>query len=233
MAVLPLVFVGGLLGSAHCVGMCGGFALTLGAGTGNLRNNVARQMVYSLGRIFTYSFGGAVVGYAALVADHRLPAITNVQAVFAVVAGVLLVIQGLISAGVVPWRRTYAGGGPCLSRSVFATFMTSPGMRNVFIAGVATGFLPCGLVYAYLALAASSTNMAAAMLTMAVFGLGTVPLMVLTGSGATLLSFAARRHVFRIAAWCVVLTGLVSIARGVGFLDLSGAAVAAGCPGCE
>ena len=53
MIELPLVFLGGLLGSAHCVGMCGGFALTIGLGARDVAANVCRQLVYTAGRIFT------------------------------------------------------------------------------------------------------------------------------------------------------------------------------------
>ncbi len=63
------------------------------------------------------------------------------------------------------------------------------------------------------------------MLTMAAFGLGTVPVMVLTGSGALMLKLAARRQLFRLAAVCVIVTGLVTIARGVGFLEGPNAAL--------
>ena len=63
---LFLVFTGGLLGSAHCVGMCGGFALSIGASSINWRRNFARQFVYSAGRIATYTSIGAIVAYAGL-----------------------------------------------------------------------------------------------------------------------------------------------------------------------
>ena len=66
MIELPLVFLGGLLGSAHCVGMCGGFAVSIGIGSRGLASNLRRQLVYTAGRIFTYSFFGIVAGYAGL-----------------------------------------------------------------------------------------------------------------------------------------------------------------------
>jgi sulfite exporter TauE/SafE len=97
---------------------------------------------------------------------------------------------------------------------MFAAFLTAPGLTNAFLAGVLTGFLPCGLVYAYVALAASAGALPAGAATMVLFGAGTAPLMILTGSGASLLSLAARRRVLHAAAWCVVLTGVLTISRG-------------------
>lgn len=248
MIELPLVFLGGLLGSAHCVGMCGGFALLIGSRSRRFGGNLARQVVYSLGRIFTYSAFGAAVGYAGLRLSEDLAALVNVQALLAIGAGLLLVVQGLISAGVL--RRLmaftlipsgggaavvgahHASGGGCLAGGMLASFLRAGSMRYVFLAGMLTGFLPCGLVYAYLALATSTGDMFSGAATMAAFGAGTVPAMVLTGGGATLLSIAGRQRMLRVAAWCVVLVGAISLARGLGVLDMPGWHSSGTCPVC-
>jgi sulfite exporter TauE/SafE len=115
---------------------------------------------------------------------------------------------------------------------MLGTFLRSGTLRHVFLAGVLTGFLPCGLVYAYVALATSTGDTLHGAVTMAAFGAGTVPAMILTGSGASLLSLAGRRRMLRVAAWCVVVVGAISLARGLGFLDLPGWHSASGCPAC-
>lgn len=229
---LLMVFVGGLLGSSHCVGMCGGFAISIGAASPNWRVNVARQLIYSLGRIFTYSSAGAMAGYGGWRLTRSLPPLVHVQSWLALVAGVLLIIQGLIASGL--WRRVLSRRirHPCLSASLFAPFLTAPRLANVLLAGVLNGFLPCGLVYAYLALAASTENMLSGLLHMLLFGLGTLPIMVLTGCGGSLLSLARRRSVLHLAAWCVVITGGLSISRGIAFLQPPAHGAAASCPAC-
>jgi sulfite exporter TauE/SafE len=247
MIELPLVFLGGLLGSAHCVGMCGGFALVIGSRARGAAGNVGRQAVYSLGRIFTYAVFGATVGYAGLRLTE-LATLVNVQAVLAIVAGVLLIVQGLLSAGVLRARLIYAlvggtGGSAavapyraapalCPAGGMLGTFLRSGALSHVFLAGMITGFLPCGLVYAYVALATSAGDMLGGAVTMAAFGAGTVPAMILTGSGASLVSLAGRRRMLRVAAWCVVLVGAISLARGFGFLELPGWHSPGGCPAC-
>lgn len=235
MIELPLVFISGVLGSAHCVGMCGGFALAIGGGAATVSANLRRQAVYSAGRITTYAFLGAVAGYGGWRATTgQVNNWVNVQAVLAIVAGVLIVAQGLMAAGVWPRsRRAAATGMPCLASSALATFLRSPGWTSALIAGVMTGFLPCGLVYAFLALATSSGHVGLGLLTMVSFGLGTVPVMVLTGCGGSLMSLALRRRVFQAAAWCVVVAGMISIARGAGFLDIPGWHEPTGCPACQ
>ncbi len=222
-----VIFLGGLLGSAHCVGMCGGFALALGTRPG-LAANLGRQTAYSLGRIFTYASLGAMAGFTGRRLMAEGGALLNVQAALALTAGVLLVLQGLSAAGLLPAARARTGGA-CLGPGLFAGLLGATRLRSVFLGGVVNGLLPCGLVYAYLALAASSADMATAALVMALFGLGTLPVMVLVGCGGSLLGTACRHQLLRVAAWCVILTGLLSIYRGVALIrEPPGSA----CPFC-
>jgi len=235
MIEFPLVFLGGLLGSAHCIGMCGGFAVAIGLSASGLVSNFQRQLIYSAGRIFTYSFLGIAAGYAGLWAAARASLWINAQAALCLLAGVLLTAQGMIALGVVPKRLASmrpSGGSMCLARSFVGPFLASSRWTDVLLAGMLTGFLPCGLVYGFLALASSSASMAAGLAIMILFGAGTVPLMILAGTGASLLSHANRKALLRVSAVCVCLTGLVSIARGVFFLQIWGVPEVARCMLC-
>lgn len=230
---LPLVLVGGLLGSSHCLGMCGPFALLIGSGAPSWRGNVARQLVYGAGRVFTYGTLGALAGFGGLRLVQLAPAAASVPAALAVCAGALLMYQGLAAAGVLR-RFGWGGSQPCLGAAGLAALLRDPRWLSVFLAGVFTGFLPCGLVYGFLALAAATASVPHGALLMAAFGLGTTPLMTLAGVGGQLLTVAARRRMFQVAAWCVVVAGAVSIARGVGYLPWPGVSeVMQGCPLCE
>jgi sulfite exporter TauE/SafE len=247
MIELPLVFLGGLLGSAHCVGMCGGIALVVGSASRGLAANFGRQALYSLGRIFTYATFGAVGGYAGLRVSEDVSRLVNLQSLLAIAAGALLVGQGLIATGLL--RRAMfpalipAPGGlavigndrspvGCLAGGLVGSLLRSRSLSSVFLAGVFTGFLPCGLVYAYLALAASASDPLRGAVTMAAFGAGTVPAMLLTGGGATLLSRLGRQRMLRAAAWCVIGVGVISLARGLGFLESPIWRGGGTCPAC-
>jgi uncharacterized protein len=236
MIELPLVFLGGLLGSAHCVGMCGGFALSIGLGAHGFAANFWRQVIYTIGRIFTYSFFGVVAGYTGFWLAGRASLWINAQATLSIVAGVILAGQGLLALGIVPRQlrpHFFSGSGaPCLAGTFVGPFLTSPHLVNVLLAGVLTGFLPCGLVYGYLALASSSANIRDGLLTMCLFGAGTGPLMILTGTGASLLSHGARRNLLRVSAVCVALTGLISIVRGILFIQITPAPEVVRCLFC-
>jgi len=160
--------------------------------------------------------------------------VVDVQAVLSIVAGVALVLLGLSTAGLLPalasrWRTTQ----PCTAAKWLKTLLTGRGLASALVAGVFTGFIPCGLVYAFLAYAASTGGVLRGWLTMAAFGLGTVPLMVVAGSGGTMLSMSARARALKVAAWCVVVTGLISIARGTGYISWFTDAAAGSCPLCR
>lgn len=232
-ATLPLAFMAGLLGSAHCLGMCGPFALLVG-GSRDWRRNLVRQACYTSGRVFTYGVLGAIAGFGGLRLAKWGPLATWAPAALAIGAGLVLVYQGLKLAGLIPRRRTQVKeGGVCLSGSLLATFLRDTSFTGVFLAGLLTGLLPCGLVYGMLALAASTASLPAGMLLMALFGAGTAPAMMMAGLGAPLLSVRTRRRVFGLAAWCVLFAGVVSVARGVGYLPVHGEqGEAAGCPFC-
>jgi len=234
MTDLPLIALGGVLGSSHCVGMCGAFALSIGLGSQSVGRNLTRQIIYSSGRIFTYAFLGASAGFAGFWFSRRSSELIHAQSLLSLIAGIVLVIQGVKTLGFVPkWHWSFAKGGhgaACLSGSLVSTFFASPSWHRVFIAGVLNGLLPCGLVYGYLALASSSTSLTQGFATMAAFGIGTVPIMVLTGVGASVFSLTTRRRLFQIAGVCVLLTGILSMARGVEFWHSGDAAK---CPGCR
>ncbi len=234
MVELPLIFVGGLLGSAHCLGMCGPLAVSLSAGAPAGTNLLTRQLFFSLGRVFTYSFGGAVAGFGGAWLSAGSRGFVLSQAWLALIAGGVLVAMGLVTAGVLPKpAMRLLGGLPCGAAGWLKTFLAAPGWVGPLVAGVFTGFIPCGLVYAFLLKAGSSGNLWVGMSTMVAFGLGTLPLMVLAGYGGRMLSVVGRAKLFRIAAWCIVLTGAISIARGAAQMNVPAETATASCPFCE
>jgi len=229
-----LIFAGGLLGSSHCVGMCGGFVLALGGTGQRWTANLRRQIAYGLGRVFTYIAFGVVAGYGGWRLTTQAPSLVNVQALLSIAAGLLLLVQGLSAAGLLRLGSRPANGGACLGSGLFGSLLRATRLRSVFLGGVVNGLLPCSLVYAYMALAASTGDLWHGGMTMALFGLGTLPLLVLLGScGGSLLSLASRRLMLRGAAWCVVLTGVITILRGLGYGPFLGGTPMEECPLCH
>ena len=233
MTPLWMILLGGLLGSSHCVGMCGGFAAIVGLRPGTFASNLRAQLIFSGGRLMSYSTLGAVAGYSGQKIVDSLPKMINVPALLCVIAGIFLLHEGLKATGLIPRRITGTSASGCLLGPLFSTMLKAPGARNTFVAGLLTGLLPCGLVYAFVSLATSSGNMFQGMATMCAFGLGTVPLMVLTGCGSALLSWTARQRLWQLAAWSVVVTGILTLGRGIAFVQWKSEPAPVTCPFCS
>jgi sulfite exporter TauE/SafE len=242
---LPFVFLAGILGTAHCLGMCGPMVLGLSSDSARWSQAFIRQLLYSCGRIFTYTFLGLLAGFCGQWAAQHSAALINVPAAFAILAGLVFIYKGFQEAGLGSSTRQFlfkrfgwpaaeaapARHASCGAGLLFGPFFRGKGHTGAFIAGVCTGFLPCGLLYGMLTLAASTHHVLLGGVTMLVFGLGTTPLLVLAGTTGQLLSLASRRWLFAAAAWCLMLTGVVSIVRGAAHLSW-GERPAAGCPLC-
>lgn len=216
MIELGAVLAGSFLGSAHCIGMCGGLAAAIGTTRRSFRRIFARQLVYTAGRVFTYTFLGAVGGFAGLSLSRYQASLIGTQRFFSLTAGLIMILVGLSVLDLIP--RAARGPTAVIGRlfaPLFNHFLNARGFWGYFSAGLATGFLPCGLVYAFLAMAVSTGSVAHGALLMACFGLGTAPAMLLVGCGGTLMGHAMRRRILRVAALFIIVMGGMTIYRAV------------------
>jgi uncharacterized protein len=220
-----LIFLAGVAASWHCVGMCGGFACALSGGKRGV-DAARRQLLYNAGRVTTYCFLGALAGaLTAGICTPRPggPPIESVQQGLAVVSGLLIMLIGAQFFGLFQGirRAPMVGfGGEALAGALRdLQNARSPAAPLAF--GVANGFLPCPLVYGVLAQAAASGDAAPGMATMAAFGLGTFPAMLITGGfGGWLRERIAgkagwRRRAGMAAGVFFLLLGLITLARGM------------------
>ena len=86
MIELPFILVAGVLGSTHCIGMCGPFALSIGGTAISWTDNLWRQIIFSCGRIFTYTTAGAIAGFVGLRLSEYWTSVVNLPAVLAILA---------------------------------------------------------------------------------------------------------------------------------------------------
>lgn len=215
MLELPLILLAGLMGSGHCLGMCGPFVLTIGTQSPASRRALWRQAAFTAGRLSTYGFLGGVSGAAGLWLTHHSGSLLGASGLLAVLAGGLLIVQGLLAAGWIGWPSRQAPAALCLAARAYASLLTSPRSGPVFLAGLLTGFLPCGLLYGFLALAATTHSVGRGAMIMATFGLGTAPALLIAGVGSSLASSLVRRRLLKLAAWSIVITGAITVTRGV------------------
>lgn len=213
---LLAVLLTGLLGGAHCVGMCGGIvaAMSLHA---DARATPAFHVLYSLGRIGSYTLAGGVAGLlgsAAFLSESLYPLQVGLYAA----AQLVLVLLGLYLAGLDQHVLWLERGGALIWRRLQPVLgrvlpVRTPG--QALVAGALWGWLPCGLVYSVLVSAlASGSAMNGAVLLLA-FGLGTLPNLLLMGWAAERLRTWTRlpwvRRVSGLAVGLMGLWGLLAL----------------------
>jgi len=206
-------FMIGLLGGAHCIGMCGGIMNALSfAIPDEQRNGLKLNIIllsYNVGRIFSYVVAGVIIGSLGWLLQSSLgPASGTLR----FLAGLMLIAMGLYLAG---WWMglTYierAGGKLWQYLEPFGKRLmpvTRPG-QALFL-GAIWGWLPCGMVYSVLTWSAAAANWQQSALIMLCFGLGTLPVMFVTGHFAhTLKSFIQKKTTRSIAAILMIVFGV-------------------------
>lgn len=165
--------------------------------------------------MFTYSFLGFIAGFAGKQLSAASSTLVDVQQWLSIAAGAMMILIGLSTLGSFRIRFALPNGVAQPFAKFYRHFLRSPGMSTVFIAGTLNGFLPCGLVYAFLGLSLASGDLLRGALLMFFFGLGTVPAMTVVGCGGSLLGHATRAKLFRVAACLVLISGGVTIYRAI------------------
>jgi sulfite exporter TauE/SafE len=218
-------FIVGLIGSLHCLGMCGplivAYSLQLsGTGTAAVRAGVKAGMwhhfVFHAGRLATYGFLGALAAGIFYLANLTL-FFKQFRGGLTLVGGVLMILLGLVLLKVFPlpcFLMRLCGEKGIVGRVSSASLLRGKQLTSKIGLGVATGFLPCGLSWAMIAKAAATQNIPLGFLTMVAFGLGTVPVLFLTGVTASFISVRTRLLGERIAALSVILMGLILVFKG-------------------
>ena len=220
--VLTASFVTGFLGSAHCFGMCGGISglFAVNASVASLRAQFPKAIAYNLGRILTYAIIGSAVAVLGKSAVASIPAL---MAPIRLASGALIIFVGLQLA--FGWRilTPLENAGARLWKRIAPAAKSLVPVNTIpqaFGLGLIWGWLPCGLVYSVLLLAATTAEPAGGGLVMIAFGLGTMPAMVATGvSASKLAQFMSGKRMG--AGLLIVLLGLATIAMPV--MKLTGA----------
>ena len=204
---------GGALAFAHCLGMCGGFALHFSR-SDNRWSALSRQLLWHIGKTFTYVFLGALAAFGGGALAH-VPGLPWIQDFLTSVAGSVIILMGMALLGILPFRaKPSAGNEEGLLSSVFREFFREPTMAAAFALGMVTGFLPCPIVVSFLALSAQTGSVLIGMATMAAMGVGTLWSLLLLGMLGRFASLRARRWSAAMGGTVLVILGLVTILRG-------------------
>lgn len=203
----------GLLGSLHCVGMCGPIAFMLPVDRSNTSSKVVQIFMYHLGRLLSYGIIGLMFGWVG-----KSLYIFGTQQQLSIIIGTLMIAIVLIPSKIFnkynfskPIYRIISklksGLGQALKKKTSDTFLTI---------GFLNGFLPCGLVY--MAVFASLTTGSAfyGSLYMVLFGLGTIPLMTTAIYFGKFLNSTIKQRIQKAIPVFVVIIGFLFILRGLG-----------------
>jgi sulfite exporter TauE/SafE len=210
--VLTFFFIG-LFGSLHCVGMCGPIAIALPIPNSNNLSFVAGRLLYNVGRVFTYSFLGAIFGLLG----SRL-VISGFQQSVSIGLGIAIVVVVLIP----PKYKAIITQHSIIQK---ITLPLKSGISNLFkqgtfsamfLIGLLNGLLPCGLVYVALAGAIASGNAISGTIVMIIFGLGTIPVMFAATIFGKFINLNIRRKISKAIPVFALVLGLLFIVRGMG-----------------
>jgi len=207
----------GLLGSTHCIGMCGGIVGALNTGMMEAKQRsgfglVLHHLNYNAGRITSYAAMGAAVGIIG--AQASKVDLASTVSVGNLIAGLFMIALGLYLAG---WWQALASlekAGAHIWRHIEPLgrrFLPVKSPTQAFGLGLVWGWLPCGLVYSALTLAMVSASPLEGALIMLSFGLGTLPMLMALGNVAGNLGSLVRHPLTRrVAGTAVIVFGIYS-----------------------
>ncbi|WP_447928048.1 sulfite exporter TauE/SafE family protein [Vreelandella sp. EE27] len=205
---LAAALVFGLLGGAHCIGMCGGIMSALAFAVPPSMRSPARMtgllLGYNLGRVSSYMLAGALAAGLGTLASLAPAARLTLQ-VFAAVMLILMALyianwwKGLLALEALGrrlWRHIEPAG---------RRLMPVVHLPQAFALGALWGWLPCGLVYSMLAWSMASASPTQGALLMGAFGLGTLPALLATGFAARTLAGLIRHPATRVVAALLII----------------------------
>ena len=214
--MLYSAFIFGILGSFHCIGMCGPIAFMLPVSRNNPLKKFFQVFLYHFGRLFSYSIIGLAFGLVG-----KSLYLFGFQQQLSIAAGVLM-----IAVVILPSKKLQKFNFSSPIYKVIGRIKSSLGNAlkkktpdTFFIIGFLNGFLPCGLVYMAVFGALATQSLYEGSLYMILFGLGTIPLMTTSVYVGGVVGGAIKKRVHRLIPVFVVLVGAIFILRGMG-LDI-------------
>ena len=206
-------FLFGLLGSLHCVGMCGPIAFMLPVSRTNHFMKAYQIASYHIGRVLAYSIIGFVFGLIG-----KSLYIFGFQQQLSILIGIVMIVIALM-----PYKTfsKYNFSKPVFKivsklKSALGASLKKKSPETFLTIGFLNGFLPCGLVYMAVFAAIAGGSALSGSLYMALFGLGTIPLMTSAIYFSNFLKGSIRQKIQKSIPVFVVIIGILFIVRGLG-----------------
>jgi len=202
----------GLLGSFHCVGMCGPIALVLPVDRSSIWKAFIQTLMYHLGRIITYSIMGLFFGLLG-----KGLYLAGFQGRISILMGIIMILAVIFPTN---YLANFGLGKPLYKlvnklKSVLGIYLQKKSSSALFTIGLLNGLLPCGLVYMALTGAVATGDAWTGAVFMGLFGIGTSPLLSGVIMAGNFLTLETRNKINKIIPYFVVLVGIVFILRGM------------------
>ena len=215
-------FIVGLLGSFHCIGMCGPIAISLPISNGSRLKIIFSRVLYNVGRIITYSLLGALFGLFG----NRL-ILFGLQQYLSIALGVIILIYFFTPRNIKTKisSLTLIQQAYSILNSQFLALLDSSRSRSIlfsnrsnislFVIGLLNGLLPCGFVYVGIAGSISTGSWLIGMLYMTLFGLGTFPIMFAASLFGKIINVKVRQKINKLIPAFTLILALLFILRGM------------------
>ncbi len=212
MSILLTALLLGLLGSFHCLGMCGPIAFILPVDRNNKAKMSLQTLLYHLGRMTAYASIGLVFGYLG-----KGISLVGFQQKVSLILGIIMVVLAFVPATKVLRLKPLAGWNKFVYfvKNSLSNYLQKRSTFGFYIIGFFNGLLPCGLVYIALVGAMATGDPMLGALYMAIFGLGTVPMMSLAIFLGNFVSVKIRNKINKLIPYAVAFVGILFILRGL------------------
>jgi len=218
LTIMSIAFLGSF---GHCVGMCGGIVLAysnikIEPTSSKVTQGIA-HLLYSSGRVLTYTILGAIFGALGGVVTFS----NNANGILLIVAGIVMILAGVSLMGKIKFLTMieHSFSSSSIYKNAFKNVLHSKSNLSFFVLGMLNGLLPCGFVYFFAITAASTANPLSGALVMFIFGISTIPAMFGLGFLTSLTSATSFRNMMMsLSAIAVILYGAYTIYHGYDYI---------------
>lgn len=211
-----LAFMAGILGSGHCVGMCGSLVSACFVRMGEAGRGMVPALAYHGARVTVYVLVGLLAAMLGL-ALVSTGIVGKAQGILQIVAGLVVIVLGLDILGWLPRRLPLVGVPMALFGRYYFAAASKGAARGAAMAGLMNGLMPCALTLAVAVKATAAPQVWQGGLLMLAFGLGTLPSMLFVSFVLGRLGAQARGWLLKGAAIVVIALGAATLMQGLRF----------------
>lgn len=211
-----------MIGFGHCIGMCGGIVVAYSTSKIDTASSITRQTIshlaYNFGRVTTYTIFGVIFGLLGKAFTFSMAT----KGILFIITGLLMILTGLAIAGGIKILNTstWSLSKQSWFKTLFLQLLQNKSISSFYFLGILNGLIPCGPVYAFAIVAASTANPLYGAIVMFVFGLGTIPGLLFLASLTNFLQRGnLRSAIMKIGAFMIIVYGIWTIFKGYNFIN--------------